>query len=328
MLLAVADSGGEKWVKQMRTGQEKAREALTQVQKVVLGKRKQVEEIFLAFLADGHVLLEDIPGVGKTTLAKAFARVLGLDYRRIQFTPDVMASDLTGFSVYSREKEEFVYQPGNVFCNLLLADELNRTSPKTQSALLEAMEERQCTAEGITRKVPSPFLVIATQNPFGSAGTWGLPEAQTDRFLIALSMGYPDFESELALIKADRTAGKAEGLPTVLDSGLVLAMQEEVRRIRMGDKAARYLLGLVTATREHPQLCRGAGPRASIALAGMARAAAWMSGRDYVVPEDVKEQFGYVVGHRIVPDTAAGTGYSDRGQIIDEILNQVRIPFV
>ena len=148
----------------MESGQEKAREALAQVQQVILGKKRQTEEIFLAFLADGHVLLEDIPGVGKTTLARAFSQVLGLDCRRIQFTPDVMASDLTGFSVYNREKEAFVYQPGNVFCNLLLADELNRTSPKTQSALLEVMEERQCTAEGITRKVPDPFLVIATQN--------------------------------------------------------------------------------------------------------------------------------------------------------------------
>lgn len=312
----------------METGREKAEEALAQVQRVVLGKRKQIEEIFLAFLADGHVLLEDIPGVGKTTLAKAFARVLGLDYRRIQFTPDVMASDLTGFSVYSREKEEFVYQPGSVFCNLLLADELNRTSPKTQSALLEAMEERQCTAEGITRKVPSPFLVIATQNPLGSAGTWGLPEAQTDRFLIALSMGYPDFGSELALIKGAGTGKEAERLPAVLDGGILLGMQEEVRRVRIGDKAARYLLELVTATREHPRLCRGAGPRASLALAGIARAAAWMDGRDYVVPEDVRGQFGYVVGHRIAADVASGTGHSGKEQIIDEIIENIKLPFV
>ena len=213
-------------VKGMETGREKAEEALAHVQRVILGKRKQIEEIFLAFLADGHVLLEDIPGVGKTTLAKAFARVLGLDYRRIQFTPDVMASDLTGFSVYSREKEEFVYQPGNVFCSLLLADELNRTSPKTQSALLEVMEERQCTAEGVTRKIPSPFLVIATQNPLGSAGTWGLPEAQADRFLISLSMGYPDLESELALIKGAGGGREAERLSAVLD--VVIAARERL----------------------------------------------------------------------------------------------------
>lgn len=315
-------------VKRVDRQRERAEEALMQVQRVILGKREQVEEIFLAFLADGHVLLEDIPGVGKTTLAKAFASVLGLDYRRIQFTPDVMASDLTGFSVYSREREEFVYQPGNVFCNLLLADELNRTSPKTQSALLEAMEERQCTAEGVTRKVPSPFLVIATQNPLGSAGTWGLPEAQTDRFLIALSMGYPDFESELTLIKGAGAGKEAEKLPLVLNGGTLLDMQEEVRHVHMGDKTARYLLELVTATREHPQLRRGAGPRASLALAKTARAAAWMAGRDYVSPEDVKEQFGYVIGHRITLDMTAGAGNSEKQKIIDEILDDVKIPFV
>lgn len=311
----------------MGTGQERAKEALTQVNRVVLGKEGQIQEIFLAFLADGHVLLEDIPGVGKTTLARAFSQVLGLHYRRIQFTPDVMASDLTGFSVYSREKETFVYQPGNVFCNLLLADELNRTSPKTQSALLEVMEERQCTAEGITRKVPSPFLVIATQNPFDSAGTWALPEAQRDRFLVSLSMGYPDFESELTMVKEAGNAEEAEKLPVILNGDVLLQMQEQVRRVHMGDRTARYLLNLITATREHPRIRRGASPRASIALARIAKAAAWMSGRDYVTPEDVREQFGYVARHRIVADLAAGIGEADPKRITDEILEQVKVPF-
>ncbi len=310
----------------MEAGREKAREALAQIQQVILGKQRQTEEIFLAFLADGHVLLEDIPGVGKTTLARAFARVLGLDYRRIQFTPDVMASDLTGFSVYNREKEAFVYQQGNVFCNLLLADELNRTSPKTQSALLEVMEERQCTAEGITRKVPAPFLVIATQNPAGSTGTWGLPEAQTDRFLVSLSMGYPDFESELQLVKSEGAAGKTDRLRTVLSRELLLRMQEEVRRVFIGDRVARYLLALVTATRTHPALLEGASPRASIALVRMAKASAWLSGRDYVTPEDVREQFWYVVGHRIMVNVAAGTGHTEKERIIHEILRDIKVP--
>lgn len=310
----------------MESGRDKAREALAQVQQVILGKQRQTEEIFLAFLADGHVLLEDIPGVGKTTLARAFARVLGLDYRRIQFTPDVMASDLTGFSVYNREKEAFVYQPGNVFCNLLLADELNRTSPKTQSALLEVMEERQCTAEGVTRKVPAPFLVIATQNPVGGAGTWHLPEAQTDRFLISLSMGYPDFESELQLVKSESTAGKTDGLPAVLDGELLLRMQEEVRRVSIGDRVARYLLELVTATRAHPAISGGASPRASIALARMAKASAWLSRRDYVAPEDVREQFGYVAGHRIVADVSARAAHAGKEQVINEILSDIKVP--
>lgn len=250
----------------MKEAQKKAWEALAQVQQVILGKERQVEEIFLAFLADGHILLEDIPGVGKTTLARAYSRVLGLDYGRIQFTPDVMASDLTGFSIYSREKEEFIYQPGSIFCNLLLADELNRTSPKTQSALLEVMEEKQCTVEGITRKVPRPFLVIATQNPFGSAGTWRLPEAQTDRFMITLSMGYPDFESELLMLQSPESRERTEDLRPVLTGKLLLSMQREVQQVYLKDTVARYLLELITATRKHPRIRRGASPRASLAL--------------------------------------------------------------
>ena len=309
----------------MEATQEKARKVLAQIQKVILGKERQIEEILLAFLANGHILLEDIPGVGKTTLARAFSRVLGLDYRRIQFTPDVMASDLTGFSIYSREKEEFVYQQGNVFCNLLLADELNRASPKTQSALLEVMEEKQCTVEGVTRKVPNPFLVIATQNPFGSAGAWRLPEAQTDRFMITLSMGYPDFESELSMITSAGTRERIEELDPVLDSVQLLQMQKEVRQIYLKDNVARYLLSLITATREHPQIQRGASPRASLALVQMAKASAWLAGRDYVLPEDVSGQFGYVTGHRLILEYAEDAA-SEKEQIIREILRQVKIP--
>lgn len=309
----------------MKPTQEKARKALAGVQQIILGKERQIEEVFLAFLANGHILLEDIPGVGKTTLARAFSRVLGLDYRRIQFTPDVMASDLTGFSIYSREKEEFVYQQGNVFCNLLLADELNRTSPKTQSALLEVMEEKQCTVEGITRKVPDPFLVIATQNPFGSAGTWRLPEAQTDRFMITLSMGYPDFESELLMITSAGTRERIEELTPVLDAAQLLQMQKEAGQIYLKDNVAEYLLELITATREHPQIRRGASPRASLALVQMAKASAWLAGRDYVLPEDVSRQFGYVTGHRLILEYAGDDG-SEKEQIIEEILRQVKAP--
>ena len=190
------------------------------------------------------------------------------------------------------------------------------------------MEERQCTTEGVTRKVPAPFLVIATQNPVGSAGTWGLPETQTDRFLISLSMGYPDFESELKLVKAEDIAGKTETLPAVLNRESMLWMQDEVRRVSIGDRTARYLLELVTATREHPKLSRGAGPRASIALARMAKASAWFSGRDYATPEDVREQFGYVVGHRIGTDPAARAEHAEKQHIIDEILDSIKVPFV
>ncbi len=187
-----------------------------QVGQVILGKEQEIREIMLAFLANGHVLLEDIPGVGKTTLALAFSKSMQLDYKRIQFTPDVLPSDLTGFSIYRREEERFVYQEGSVFCNLLLADEINRTSPKTQSALLEVMEEQRVTVEGVTRPVPEPFLVIATQNPQGSAGTQLLPEAQVDRFMVSLSVGYPDYDSELAMVLGVREKSRVEDVVSVL----------------------------------------------------------------------------------------------------------------
>ncbi len=255
--------------RQMRESQEKAAEVIRQVNQVILGKAEVVEEVFLAFLAGGHVLLEDIPGVGKTTLAMAFSRSLGLECRRVQFTPDVLPSDLTGFSIYRKEEEKFVFQPGSVFCNLLLADEINRTSPKTQSALLEVMEEHRVSTEGVTREVPEPFLVIATQNPSGTAGTQFLPEAQTDRL-------HP-------------VIGKEE----------FLALQEEVQQVYLKEDVGRYLTGLIRATREHPALERGASPRATTALVKMAKAEAWMRGRDYVTPADVKKQFAPVTVHRI-----------------------------
>ncbi len=215
----------------------------------------------MAFLADGHVLLEDIPGVGKTTLAMAFSRTMQLDYRRVQFTPDVLPSDLTGFSVYRRDLEKFVYQPGSVFCNLLLADEINRTSPKTQSALLEVMEERKVTVDGVTRPVPSPFLVIATRNPSGTAGTQPLPDAQMDRFMISLSLGYPDFESELAMAKSIGEEDRLSVISPLLSGGELKSIQEEVCRVYIKEELYRYLLKLVTATREHPYIRRGASPR-------------------------------------------------------------------
>ena len=255
--------------RQMRESQKKAADVIRQVNQVILGKAEVVEEVFLAFLAGGHVLLEDIPGVGKTTLAMAFSRSLGLECRRVQFTPDVLPSDLTGFSIYRKEEEKFVFQPGSVFCNLLLADEINRTSPKTQSALLEVMEEHRVSTEGVTREVPEPFLVIATQNPSGTAGTQFLPEAQTDRL-------HP-------------VIGKEE----------FLALQEEVQQVYLKEDVGRYLTGLIRATREHPALERGASPRATTVLVKMAKAEAWMRGRDYVTPADVKKQFAPVTVHRI-----------------------------
>ena len=258
----------------MTSDQERAQEAVAQVSRVILGKGKEIREVMTAILANGHILLEDIPGVGKTTLAAAFSRVLGLDYRRIQFTPDVMPSDLTGFSIYRREEERFVYQPGCVFCNLLLADEINRTSPRTQSALLEVMEEGRVTVEGVTRDVPRPFLVIATENPAGSAGTQLLPEAQIDRFMITLTLGYPDWESELALAKGVGEEERTLLARPVLNRETLLGMQSAVHTVFISDAVYAYILSLVTATRNHPYIERGASPRGTIAMVKMAKASA------------------------------------------------------
>lgn len=303
-----------------------AERVLEEVNKVILGKEREVREVLLTFLANGHVLIEDIPGVGKTSLAVAFSKALGLDCKRVQFTPDVMPSDLTGFSIYRREEEKFVYQKGSVFCNLLLADEINRTSPKTQSALLEVMEERKVSVEGITRELPVPFLVIATQNPFGSAGTQLLPTAQMDRFMTSLTLGYPDFESELAMAKDVDEKARIDRVQTVLDGNDFLKMQREIHSVFMKDEVYRYLLELIRATRNHVYLERGASPRATIALVKMAKAQSWLSGRDYCTPNDVARQFHYVVSHRIVPDLTTEMEHISREQIIEEILKTVKKP--
>ena len=258
----------------MGSRQMQVQKVMEQVNRVILGKSTEVREIMLAFLANGHILLEDIPGVGKTTLALAFSRAMELDYRRIQFTPDVLPSDLTGFSIYRRDQEKFVYQEGSVFCNLLLADEINRTSPKTQSALLEVMEERRVTVEGVTRQVPSPFLVVATQNPAGSAGTQPLPEAQMDRFMISLTIGYPDFESELAMAMGIQKEKAVDRLCPVMEREGLEEIQREICRVHVEESVCRYLLELVRKTRENEYLERGGSPRATIALVQMARAAA------------------------------------------------------
>ena len=291
-----------------------------------MGKEQEIREIMLAFLANGHVLLEDIPGVGKITLALAFSKSMQLDYKRIQFTPDVLPSDLTGFSIYRREEERFVYQEGSVFCNLLLADEINRTSPKTQSALLEVMEERRVTVEGVTRPVPEPFLVIATQNPQGSAGTQLLPEAQVDRFMVSLSVGYPDYDSELAMVLGVREKSRVEDVVSVLQGDTLRDIQTAVDQVYLKENVGDYIVRLVRATREHPELSCGGSPRASIALVRMSRAAAFLNGRDYVIPSDVEEQFPYIIRHRITLDSAARMNGRTKDAVIGEILQQTKRP--
>ena len=305
---------------------EKAHEITVQVNRVILGKEKEVEEVLLTFLADGHILLEDIPGVGKTTLALAFSRAMELDCKRVQFTPDVMPSDLTGFSVYRREQESFVYQEGSVFCNLLLADEINRTSPKTQSALLEVMEERKVSVEGVTREVPKPFLVIATQNPFGTAGTQLLPPAQVDRFMTALTMGYPDFDHELEMAMTVGESSRVEAVQPAASREELLQMQHEIHQVYIKEEVGRYILELVIATRNHRYLERGASPRATIALVKLAKAAAWYKGREYVTPNDAAEQFSFVVSHRISLNASAKMDNTSKSAIIEEIVKSVKKP--
>ena len=301
-------------------------QAIQEIKKAVIGKDDCIVKIMTAILAGGHILIEDIPGVGKTTMALAFSRALGLRQNRIQFTPDVLPSDVVGFSMYQKSTGKFEYQPGAVMCNLLLADEINRTSPKTQSALLEVMEEGKVTVDHVTRELPKPFVVIATQNPSGTAGTQPQPEAQVDRFMINLSLGYPDFESELSMAKSIGEEDRLSVLTPLLSGRELKALQEEVCQVYIKEELYRYLLKLVTATREHPYIRRGASPRATIALVKMARACAWIAGRDYVIPSDISRQFPYVIGHRILlkPQTAA-EGIS-REEILKEILAQVRKP--
>ncbi len=304
----------------------KANAVIEQVNQVILGKTDQIRELMLAFLANGHVLLEDIPGVGKTTLALSFAKAMDLEMKRVQFTPDVMPSDLTGFSVFSRQQEQFVYQQGSVFCNLLLADEINRTSPKTQSALLEVMEERKVSVEGVTREVPAPFLVVATQNPYGSAGTQKLPQSQMDRFAISMTLGYPDFQSEVSMAKEIGAGNRVDQVKPVLRADELLEMQAQIHQVMMNDQVYRYLVKLVTNTRLHPFLEQGCSPRATIALVKMAKAHAWLKNRAYVVPADVEYQFPYVAAHRVVPNMAAQMEEKSVMKILAEILRKTKKP--
>ena len=302
---------------------ETAWNLLKAVDQVILGKSGETREVLAAMLAGGHVLLEDIPGVGKTSLAVAFSRLLGFQWNRVQFTPDVLPSDLTGFSMYRRNTQTFEYQPGAVFCNLLLADEINRTSPKTQSALLEVMEERQVTVDGETREVPSPFFVIATS---GTAGTQMLPPAQVDRFMISLSLGYPDFENEIAMAKGEDAGTRAKKLEPQADIETFKEMCRQVKEVYMDDDLYEYIVKLMTATRESLYLEMGASPRGTLALVRMAKASAWLRGNDFVIPQDVKEQFSYVAKHRIVLNGKAHMDGVAKEDVLTGILSAIRTP--
>lgn len=305
---------------------KKVWEMLAVLNEIILGKEDFIQRVMTALLAGGNILLEDIPGVGKTTMALAFSKILGLQWNRVQFTPDVLPSDLVGFSVYRKEKGTFAYCKGAVFCNLLLADEINRTSPKTQSALLEVMEEKQVTVDGRTRSVPQPFCVIATQNPLGAEGTQMLPVAQMDRFMVCMSMGYPDFDNEVALAKDVTGTARTERIYPVINPEIFLQIQKEVDHIYMHDEIYRYIVSLITETRKTPLLTLGASPRATIALVKMAKASAWIKGKDYVTPKDVEEQFLPVTNHRVQISAKARLEQMDKNDILIGILNSVKKP--
>lgn len=295
-------------------------QVISSIGQVVLGKERQVRMAVACLLAQGHLLLEDLPGMGKTTLSHALARVLGLSWRRIQFTADLLPGDILGTSVFDRDSSSFVFHPGPVFTQLLLADEINRATPKSQSALLEAMEERQVSSEGVTRALPEPFFVIATQNPATQSGTFELPESQLDRFLMRLSLGYPQQAAERQMLAGNRLS--ADKLPALLQPGQLQVLQQQVQEVRASDAVLDYILRLVIATREHPHLAYGLSPRGSLALLAAARSWAFLAGRDYVIPEDVQAVAPVVMPHRLGHALSATGGMGAEGlvkQLLDEV---------
>ncbi|MBQ4564003.1 MAG: MoxR family ATPase [Lachnospiraceae bacterium] len=298
---------------------------VNEVRKAIKGKDECIYKAFATILAGGHILIEDVPGVGKTTLAMAFSKALSFDSNRLQFTPDVMPADILGFNMYQKETGKFVYYQGPIMCNLFLADEINRTSPKTQSALLEVMEEGMVTVEGKSRKVPEPFIVMATQNPKGSAGTHLLPESQLDRFMIRLSMGYPNLRDEVKILKGKSGSADAVVEP-VLGLSDLIEMKAQVDDVHVNDKIFTYVAMLSQATREHSYIELGLSPRGSIATIRMAKAWAFLQGRDYVLPDDVVDVFMDVARHRIVLNTKARVAHVSEEAVLEEVLSQVKQP--
>lgn len=305
-----------------------ALEIIHEVKKAVVGKDAVITKTLMAILAQGHILLEDIPGVGKTTMALAFSKAMALDYRRTQFTPDVMPTDVTGFSVYNKATGNLDYKPGAALCNLYLADEINRTSSKTQAALLEVMEEGRITVDGITRETPKPFTVIATQNPVGSAGTQLLPESQMDRFMVCLTMGYPKLKDEMEILRRKQGGDPLENVRQVANSQDILTMQQEANQVFLADSLYEYIARLTAATRKDPMIRLGASPRGSIAVTRMAQASAYLSGRDYVIPRDIQLIFADVIAHRMVLSPQAKMGNLSVNALLEKIMNQVPAPAV
>lgn len=296
--------------------------------KVIIGKENVIRKVLMSVLANGHILLDDVPGVGKTSIAVALGRTLGMNYNRIQFTPDVLPSDIVGFSIFNRDTEKLVYVPGVINnTNLLLADEINRTSSRTQAALLEAMEEKQVTVDGNAYKLPDPFIVIATQNQVGAAGTQVLPHAQMDRFLVKLAVGYPDRESEMDIIKGRQTADPYESLKQIVNADAVRTMQNAVLQVTIKDELVGYITDLVNASRANSLIELGISPRGAIAVSHMAKACALMSGRDYVTEEDIREVFTDVCAHRLILTQKARATNVTAYDVLDQIMGSVKAPY-
>jgi len=301
---------------------------LRSVMNAIVGKEQIVLRVFLAILARGHILIEDIPGVGKTTLAIAFSKALNLEYSRVQFTPDVLPSDVTGFSIINKDTGEMEYTPGAVLCNLFLADELNRATSRTQSALLEAMEEGQVTVDGVSHTIPQPFVVIATQNPVGAAGTQMLPDSQIDRFMVRLSLGYPVHADELSLLKRKQGKAMLDLVNPVMSSDELELMRMEVDKVHVDSSILDYIVKLVGMTREHPDILLGASPRASIALTSMSKAAAYLQGRDYVIPGDISPIFADTLAHRLILRPGVENENINAAKILNGVIKNTQAPRV
>lgn len=298
-----------------------------EIEKVIIGKREIVELLTICMAAGGHILIEDIPGVGKTTIAIALSKASNLEYKRVQFTPDTMPSDITGFNMYNREKNEFEYRAGVTLCNLLLADEINRAVPKTQSSLLEIMEEGSVTVDGITHFAQKPFMVIATQNPIGFIGTHTLPEAQLDRFLMKVSVGYPSVDEEIEIISNRQIENPLDSLNGIIGRENILNIQNICKEVFLDESIKRYIVNIVSKTRQHNQIKLGASPRASIALMRCSQASALLEKRDYVIPEDVAKMAVYVLSHRIVLNSEMKFERISVEDVIHQLIKDISIPY-
>lgn len=304
---------------------EQSKHIIDEVSKVLIGKNEIIEKVLMTIYAGGHILLEDCPGVGKTTLALGFSKAINFDYKRIQFTTDTMPSDIVGFTVYNKKTDEFDYRKSSAFCNLLLADEINRTLPKTQSALLEVMEEKKVTVDGVTHELPKPFICIATQNPYGSSGTHPLPESQLDRFMVKLSIGYPSTNAQIGILKSHRYYDPLKDVKQVVTKESILDIQNYISSINISDNVLLYITNLCEATRNEDFVEYGISPRGVLALSKMSRARALLKDRNYVVPEDVQDVFYDVCAHRLILKPQSRIEGIDARHIIDDVLNKVPV---